>query len=138
LTDTVWVAEARANSRVLYLASALMGEIVAVKAAEGHAELLVVGQHARIAVEQVLCNGWGHSKGRHRQAERCRNHRSKGFHGETSRSPHDQGLTIPKWAVHPIFKYRGKVIHSKIDPVLVIQTANADERFGDGRRPIAL
>jgi len=37
LTDTVRVAEARANSPVLRLASELMGEIVAVKAAEGHA-----------------------------------------------------------------------------------------------------
>jgi hypothetical protein len=52
LTDTVRVAEARTNSRVLQFASALMGEIVAVKTAEGHAELPVVDQHARIAVEQ--------------------------------------------------------------------------------------
>ena len=45
------VVEARANSPVLGLASELMGEIVAVKAAEGHAESPVVGQHARIAIE---------------------------------------------------------------------------------------
>jgi hypothetical protein len=38
LTDTVRVAEARANSPALRFASELMGEIVAVKAAEGHAE----------------------------------------------------------------------------------------------------
>jgi hypothetical protein len=87
LTDPVRVAEARANSRVLRLANALMGEIVAVQAAKRHAELLMIVQHARIAVEQVLCNGRGHSKGRHCQAERCRNYRSKGFHGETSWSP---------------------------------------------------
>src|SRR6516162_8146885 len=51
LTDAVWVAEARANSRVLHLASKLMGQIIAVQAAERHAEPLVFGQHARIAVK---------------------------------------------------------------------------------------
>ena len=35
LTDLVWVAEARANSRVLHLARELMGQIAAVQAAEG-------------------------------------------------------------------------------------------------------
>jgi hypothetical protein len=38
--------------------------------------------------------------------------------------PHDQGFTIAKRAVHPIFKYMGKVIPSMIGPVLVIHAAN--------------
>src|SRR6516164_5943231 len=87
LTDAVWVAEARANSRVLHLASKLVGQIIAVQAAERHAEPLVFGQHARIAVKQVLCNGRGHGKQRHACTECCRKHRCNGFHGETSWSP---------------------------------------------------
>jgi hypothetical protein len=62
-TDTVGVAQAGPNSRVLRLARAFMGEIAAVQAAQGHAELPVIGQHAGITVEQVLRSGRGHSRG---------------------------------------------------------------------------
>jgi (p)ppGpp synthase/HD superfamily hydrolase len=44
------------------------------------------------------------------------------------------GLTIAKRAVHPIFRHRGKVIPSKIDPVLVIQAANVAAKWHAAQR----
>ena len=67
---------------------------------------------------------------------------AKAFMEKPLGHPHDEMLTIAKRAVHPIFEYNfrparraaGKVIPSRIDPVLVIQAANVATQWHSTQR----
>jgi len=72
---------------------------------------------------------------------------AKAFMEKPLGHPHDEMLTIAKRAVHPIFEYKfrplirvharraaGKVIPSRIDPVLVIQAANVATQWHSTQR----